>query len=107
MGRPRVSSAALLLVTIGCDTISGPLPQPPTPVSRMVTDAGFPIKPRPPCSAIVVAALDAPEPGAIARAAGQGAQFTCGEPEYSLPLDQAVLSGSLERVRALLEAGAD
>jgi ankyrin repeat protein len=105
--RRTIALAACWLITIGCDRLAGPLPQPPTPVSRMVTDAGFPIKPRPPCSEIVVAALNDPDLGAIARAASRGVQFTCGEPEYALPLDRAVLSGSLERVRALLEAGAD
>jgi uncharacterized protein len=105
--RRLVVAAVMLQFTAGCDRVSPPLPPLPTPVSRMVTDAGFPIEPRAPCSEVVLAALDDRDPGAIGRAAGQGADFTCGKPEDSLPLDRAILSGSLERVRALLEAGAD
>jgi uncharacterized protein len=100
--------AVLVVVEASCDGSSRlPLPPLPTPLSRMVTDAGFAIRRRPPCSETVLAAIDDPDPGAIERAARQGANFTCGEPGASLPLDRAVLGGSVDRVRALLEAGAD
>ena len=99
-------AAVVLLFTMACDTISGPLPAAPTPLSRMVTDAGFPIRPRRPCTEIVRAALADPDPGGIARVADQAFDFTCGESEDAPPLDRAVLSGSVERVRALVAVAA-
>jgi ankyrin repeat protein len=79
---------------------------PPAPPmwAQGVRDGGFPIKPRPECSAEVRAARDA---STVAAIAARGGTFTCGGLNSPLPLDDAVMADDLARVRALLDAHAD
>jgi hypothetical protein len=58
---------------------------------------------------VKLSARRAEQPGlqAITEAAKRGENFRCGAVEHPPPLDVAILAGDVERVRALLDAGAD
>jgi ankyrin repeat protein len=71
------------------------------------TDAGFPVKPRPPCRDDVLRATADLEPDVIARVDLQAGTFTCGSSFEPSPLDTAVLNDAPAAVRAMLDAGAD
>lgn len=98
---------ALGLLTTGCERPVDQLPPVAAPGSGEIADPGFAIKPRSGCSDAVLAALRQPDLNAIAQAAAQGEDFTCGGISKPLPLDEAVLSRATDRVRMLLESGAD
>lgn len=96
-------SAALLAAACGGTPDSRPEPAvPPGPEPAFVTAA-------PPCTTAVVLAL-AGNRLDIQRAAHSGAEFSCALPDPGVdlsPLDQAIVDDRPDRVRTLLEAGAD
>jgi ankyrin repeat protein len=92
------------LASIACDLRTSDLPKPPTPVR---VDGGYPTTPRPRCSKAVMDALRQRSGPAIMEAAKRGENFTCDIAEEHTLLDDAVLADDVDRVRALLEAGAD
>jgi ankyrin repeat protein len=95
----------LVVTTIGC----GRVPEyPQVHQSPRSSSTGYPIKPRPTCTADAMAALSG-APDAIVQAGRRGVVFTCELPEITghLPLDAAVLEDDAVRVTALLDAGAD
>jgi ankyrin repeat protein len=101
--------ATACLYLSGCSSaepVEHLLPTTPYPFGTQ-RDAGFYVEPRPPCSPEVDAALSAPGTSGIVAAAQRGVIFDCGGMDSPTPLSQEVTSGSLARVRALLEAGAD
>ena len=106
--RKAIAATVMLgCMVAGCDGPSEHFPEPAPLRSQLGPDPGFPIKPRPGCSAVVLAALRDPEPEAIARVASQGGDFTCGPAFDPTPLDEAVMNDAPTLVRALLEARAD
>lgn len=102
-----------LLIALGCGRSPGPLPVPvrpgtsALPASPRDLETFAPAAHRPPCSAAVAAALEDTRPQAIADAARRGEAFTCGPSNEPLPLDLAIMTDRPDRVRALLDAGAD
>jgi ankyrin repeat protein len=102
-----------LLVALGCGRSPGPLPSPARPAAGTLAasprdaESFNPAASRPACSDAVARALDDGRPQAIVDAARRGDVFTCGLRNDPLPLDRAVMADRPDRVRALLEAGAD
>src|SRR4051812_30517183 len=98
----------VLLVGTAChrqpDTIA---PPPPPAGAGELYDTGFPIKPRPECTAEVITAAGESDLPAIKRLAAGGAAFTCGAAGDPLPLDNAVMRDDPALVLGLLEAHAD
>lgn len=107
MGKAFAATVMLGYMVAGCDRPSERFPEPAPLRSQLGPDPGFPIKPRPGCSAAVLGALRDPESEAIARVASQGGDFTCGPAFDPTPLDEAVMNDAPALVRALLEARAD
>lgn len=71
------------------------------------SDPGFQIAPRPGCSDVVLTALRATGSDQIVEAGRHGETFTCGSADAPLALDEAIISGDIARMTALLEVGAD
>src|SRR4051794_9360909 len=90
----RRESVVLLVLLVGtaCDRQPDTIAPPPSPAGLGVLhDAGFPIKPRPECTADVIPAVGRSDIAAIQRLAAGGAAFTCGPAGDPLPLDNAVM----------------
>jgi ankyrin repeat protein len=106
----RRESVVLLVLLVGtaCDRQPDTIAPPPSPAGLGVLhDAGFPIKPRPECTADVIPAVGRSDIAAIQRLAAGGAAFTCGPAGDPLPLDNAVMKDDPALVLGLLEAHAD